>query len=400
MKISKNTIYMVIQLTFWMVYCSCYGFVSYYLVEKGFGTSIVGIVTATAGILSAAGQPLVGAIADNPKVGWRKPLIIVLCLLTVAGVGLAAISVLGSGALICLSYGGIMLLLGIAVPLINTAGVAFPDEINFGIARGTGSFGYALNSYILGALTVRVGPMIVPICIAAVSLILLIFTLQLPNKVIEQKVSTNADVKGEEAKGKDVRGADRKFLSNYPQFRFLWIVLIFMLTVHCLSNSYLLQILEKAGGDSHDLGIAVAIAAVMEMPMIFFYEKVNKYISAQNLLIMAVVTYLIRSVLQLWTDNLTVLYMIQFLQLTSWGVYASASVYYANEIIPEKDRSKGQAYMSNALTIGSVIGALVGGRLIDLYDVNVMLVFQVGMATVAVVGMIIWKISYKTPKST
>lgn len=387
MKISKNTIYMIVQLTFWMIYCSCYGFVSYYLVEKGFGTSIVGIVTATAGILSATGQPLVGAIADNPKIGWKKPLITVLCLLTVAGIALAGISVWGSGALICLSYGDIMLLLGIAVPLINTAGVAFPDEINFGIARGTGSFGYALSSYILGALTVRVGPMIIPIEIALISLILLAFTLQLPNKLPENKQLNNVIEKNME----QTKEVSKSFLSKYPKFRFLWIVLIFMLTVHCLSNSYLLQILEKAGGDSHDLGIAVAIATVMEMPMIFFYEKVNKYISAQNLLVMAVVTYLIRSVLQLWTDNLTVLYLIQFLQLTSWGVYASASVYYANEIIPEKDRSKGQAYMSNALTIGSVIGALVGGRLIDLYDVNAMLVFQVGMATIAVIGMIAWK---------
>lgn len=118
-KLSKNTKYMFIQMFFWMIYCSCYGFASYYLIEKGFGTSIIGIITAIAGIISAFGQPFIGGIADRVSVGYKKPLMTLM--------------------------------------------VSFAGEVNFGMARGIGSFGYALSSYVIGYLTAAKGAIMVPI---------------------------------------------------------------------------------------------------------------------------------------------------------------------------------------------------------------------------------------------
>lgn len=46
----------------------------------------------------------------------------------------------------------------------------------------------------------------------------------------------------------------------------------------------------------------------------------------------------------------------------------------------EQDVIKGQAYMTMAYTIGNVIGALVGGVLIDGAGVNAMLIFSTIMA--------------------
>lgn len=83
--------------------------------------------------------------------------------------------------------------------------------------------------------------------------------------------------------------------------------------------------------------------------------------------------------------------MIQLLQLTSWGIYASASVYFTKELIPQSDQTKAQGYMTNALTIGTVIGTFVGGQLIEFFDVNAMLIFQTSMALISLIGMIIWR---------
>lgn len=386
MKISKNTLYKLIQAAFWMNYCSCYGFVSYYLVAKGFGTSIVGIVTAVAGIASAVGQPLIGALADNPKIGWKKPLTITLIVMLTTAIGFCSVSYLIDGAVICIFYGALMLLLGIAAPLVNTIGVAFGKEINFGSARGIGSLGYGAISYVLGILTARMGSMVIPISIAIISVLMLLVTLPMPNAFVQRK-----PVKEEVAR----KG---NFLIKYPKFTFLWIVCLFMLTVHNLFNAYLLQVLEKVGGNSENLGIAVAIAAVMEVPLIFWYEKVNRKISAQNLLVIAVITYMARALVQLFAPNIITIYLAQALQLTSWGVYAGASVYYADEIIPEADRSKGQAFMTNAITIGSVIGSLVGGALIERYNVDAMMYYQCGTALIAMIGMIVWKIIFNDRK--
>lgn len=386
--ISKNTIYMLMQMSFWMVYCCCYGFVSYYLLEKGFSTSIVGIVSAIAGIISAVGQPVIGAIADKPGVGYKKTLVTSLILLFLFGIILIVFSAIHFDAGTCLAYGIVMLILGIATPLVNAAGVAYNNEINFGMARGMGSFGYALASYIMGYLTALVGAVIIPIAIVIISTVMLFITLSMPNKVGEETLEETLSGQLEE------NPSGSGFLNRYPAFTMLWIVLICMLTVHSLSNTYLLQILEKGGGNSKNLGTSVAIAALMEIPMIFYYEKVNRWISTKNLLVLAAFTYLLKSVLQLLNTNLFVFYMIQLLQLTSWGIYASASVYYAKEHIPEEDQTRAQAYMANALTIGNVIGTLIGGRLIDIYGVNAMLLFQCFMGALSLIGIVIWKFKY------
>ena len=59
---------------------------------------------------------------------------------------------------------------------------------------------------------------------------------------------------------------------------------------------------------------------------------------------------------------------------------------YVNSVMEEQDAIKGQAYMTMTYTLGSVLGALIGGALIDAVGVNTTLVF----ATVAAaVGMMI-----------
>lgn len=329
------------------------------------------------------GQPFIGGIADKANVGYKKPLMVLVFLLLICSLSLLGISNMGFDSAICILYGMIMLILGLATPLINAAGVSFAKEVNFGMARGLGSFGYALASYILGYLTAAKGSIIIPLVITIVSLILIITVLSMPNSINN----------GVEEKKLD--GKSEAFLKKYPLFTFLWIVFIFMLTVHNLSNTYLLQILQKAGGDSYNLGIAVAIAAIMEIPMIFFYEKINEKISTSNLLVIAAATYLLKSILQLFNSQMIIFYLIQLLQFSSWGIYASASVYFAKEIIPDKDQIKAQGYMTNALTIGTVIGTLVGGQLIEKYNVNVMLVFQNIMAFISLIGMLVWKRMYR-----
>ena len=72
--------------------------------------------------------------------------------------------------------------------------------------------------------------------------------------------------------------------------------------------------------------------------------------------------------------------------MLGWGLIAVSSVYYVNSVMEEQDAIKGQAYITMTYTLGSVIGALLGGALIDAAGVNAMLIF----ATVsAAVGMVV-----------
>ena len=74
--------------------------------------------------------------------------------------------------------------------------------------------------------------------------------------------------------------------------------------------------------------------------------------------------------------------------MLGWALIAVSSVYYVNSIMDEQDAIKGQAYMTMTYTLGSVIGALLGGALIDMAGVNMMLVFGTAAAAVGMVIML------------
>lgn len=375
---NKNIKYMLIQMLYWMAYCSCYGFASYFLVEKGYGTTVVGVITAAAGILSAVCQPLLGSLADRLGTGYKKPLLLILVALILTGAELTASSLRGTGKEICITFALIMLLLSLANPFINLAGVSFAGQINFGMARAAGSFGYALASYTIGYVSAKFGAATIPALITGIAVFTIVVTLTMPNSVSDDVPS------------KEKRSVNGVFFKRYPLFTLLWIVFIFLMTSHAFSNTFLLQIMEKAGGTSYELGIAVAIAAIVEMPMIFCYEKINRRISTKKLLIIAAATYLLKGILQLLNSNLFIFYLIQLLQFTSWGICASASVYIAKEIIPFVDQAQAQAYMTNSLTIGTVIATFFGGIVIDRFGVNHMIVLQCVAAGIALAGSIVW----------
>ena len=68
------------------------------------------------------------------------------------------------------------------------------------------------------------------------------------------------------------------------------------------------------------------------------------------------------------------MYGTQILQFASFAIYASASVYYADNAVDEKDKTTAQSFMSNSPTIGSVLGGLFGGFVISSYSLNTMLI--------------------------
>lgn len=69
----------------------------------------------------------------------------------------------------------------------------------------------------------------------------------------------------------------------------------------------------------------------------------------------------------------------------SFAIYIPASVYYANQVMDENNKVRGQAMVTMAYTVGGVFGNLIGGRLIDRYDVHVMLVVGTVCAAVGTI---------------
>ncbi len=366
MKVSINNKYKMTQGLFWMMFCIGTGFISLYLQDRGIGTVGIGAVTALFGALAALLQPILGGICDrSSRITWRR----MILMLAIPFLVLCIIMPFVPGKWVGAVFIGALLLLGnIIMPFINSANFYYTqagEYINFGVARGIGSGLYAVLALLIGALAQKFGAQVVPICGIAITFFFIIVIFRMP--------PTNEVVK----KIPKDKSKQKAFLLRYPVFVIMLLAALMMLTSHNIATTYLLQIIQSLGGDSSQLGVALAIQAIVEVPVLFSFSKLIKRFRPATLMLIASVGYAIRAILYALSSSLIMLYLTQFTQMFSFAIFASASVYYTSESIKEEDQTTGQAYMGSMMAAGTVIGSLLGGWLLQLAGMGTMLIANV-----------------------
>jgi MFS transporter, PPP family, 3-phenylpropionic acid transporter len=386
MKMTINSRYKVLQGLFWMLFCVGSGFISLYLQGRGLGTAGIGTVTALFGILAALLQPMLGRICDRSnRLTWRSMILmlsvpfLIFCFIMpfIPGEWTSAVFI-----------GMLMLLANVIMPFVNSAHFYYSqagENINFGVARGIGSGLYALLALFIGVLAEYCGIEIVPLAGIMISGAFIIVISRMP---CTAKVVTKVPIENAIQKG---------FLLRYPAFTLMLLASLLMLTSHNIVNTYLLQILQSLGGDSSQLGITMAIQAVVEIPILFSFSKLIKYFRPTSLMLIAAIGYALKATFYAVSSNIPMIYITQFTQMCSFAIFASASVYYTSERIAEEDQITGQAYMTSMIAAGTVLGSLIGGWVLEFSDMTTMLSVNV---IVSIFGVLLAIVSAKKKGST
>ncbi len=369
---------------YWMSFAAIMGFSSLYLLDNGFSNTEIGMIIAIAGIISAVLQPLLASYADKPESMSLKNMIL----------GLSGIQLV-LGAMLFLTYQKLFVLTGVfygclvtilqlMTPLINSLGMESLNQgkkLNFGLARGMGSAAYAAAAYALGIWIAGLGARFVPISIiAAYSVFLVSLLLLFPFEKETKKISENVKKKSD---------SPIAFLRRYKRFSIVLVGCILVYISHVLLNSFTFQIVERKGGGSPEMGVAMALASLIELPTLFLFSFMLKKVRCDIWFRISGIFFMLKSLGTFLAPTIPVFYGVQAFQLLGWALITVSSVYYVNSIMDRRDAIKGQAYMTMTYTIGSVIGALLGGALIDLAGVNAMLLFATGSAVLGMVIMLL-----------
>lgn len=368
---SINKKYVVLQSIYWAVYAVAFGFVTYYLQGNGIAAGTVGLITAGAGILAAVVQPVLGKVTDSGRASWKE----ILLVLAVAYVVLnGLLIVIGSKVVKAVLFGLFLTAISCFIPLANGASFYYErhDEyVNFGFARGMGSLCYGILAYILGFVTVKTGTVSVPAAGVISGLLLVGIILTMPCR--------------REALGSREENTGGNIISKYKGFFIVVVGCTMALSFHAIVGNFMINIMESAGGNSSHMGTAIAISAVLELPAMFLFSKIVKKISVEKLLIFAAVSFLAKAIVFVFASTVLMVYAAQLLQAVSFAVIIPASVYYAEVSMKPEDKMKGQAYMSLSMTVGSVIGSLCGGYLIQFLGVKAALICGVVFAALGII---------------
>ena len=364
MNIKNRTVgYAAIQGFFWMCYAAIMGCASMYLLQAGFTNSQVGLLIAAAGLLSALLQPAIAAYADRPG---SLPLgKLVLC---ADGLSLCCAGLLlctrGSTLLTGVCYGCSMVLLQLTTPLVNSLGMAAVnrgEKLDFGIARGIGSLGYAAAAYAIGLLANRFGAVTVPVCMAVGFFLMLLAVAGFGGSGTCPAEKT-APVQG-------------GFLRRYPRYAGVLLGLVLIFVSHVVLNSFTYQIVEAKGGTSREMGIAMAFASVIELPVMFIFGWMLKKAKSHLWFRLSGVFFFLKCLGTLLCGDIPGFYAVQLLQMFGWALMTVSAVFYINAIMAPADSVKGQACYTVSLTLGNVVGAVAAGWILERMGVTAMLVF-------------------------
>lgn len=368
---------------YYMIICLITGYAAYYLRECSFSPWETGMIYSVSCVIGAFLQAAAGKLADrDPRFFWRNQIAVYSLLALVISV----LRVFLNGRFWeGVMYGLLIVLLLIMMPLVNTASFYYSERgvgVDYGIARGVGSVCYAAASFVFGKITAAKGAEPLVICCVVLFAALLMADIIMPE--------AGAVVKAPEDIGDtpEKPGSKRAFALRYPLFVLMAFGITLAFVFHNMVSTYMINIMEEAGGGPDSMGIALAIAGAVELPVLFLYTRIKDKTGLTSALLIAIGCFFfaLRGGLFIAASGVMMIYFVQLFQSVSYGLVTAAKATYANETVDIADETTGQSVMSMTDSFGMVAGSFLGGLLLNGGSTDRMLIAGTALAAA---GMIV-----------
>lgn len=387
--------YIATHILFWAGYAIIWSYTAVYLQERGYSSQVIGLVTGIGAVISVLLQPMLAKLIAKNKHMSNQGNVLLLKLMTIFIAifmllelpGIYTVAILFT--LLAAMEATIPSILSSIAMEANNAG----HEINYGFARGMGSVGYALFSVFLGyAVSFWGAKSLMYLYIGmSVATVLIVKGLQNVSKITEKDDRT---IEMDLQAGKSDVSMFTLF-KKYAYLKYFFPASVLLFMSHNMVCVFLPMVIEQAGGDSSHLGVALAISAMVEFPVMSYFVKLSRKIKTETLLIISAVFFTIKSATALLASSVAIVYFVQFLQFGGFALFTPASVYFINLALKEEDRNVGQALLGAcSLGLGGTFGNVFGGMILENAGLGSMLMVSTALCVVGIFFMIISRNSY------
>ena len=366
--------YSLMQAAEWGVDGCLYCYSSFFLLSCELTNTNIGICMGVASIGSFFAQILFGeALNRQGRSGLRRFLLAAAGILLLGNVVL--LLPIGRLLAVTLFLAGCMLLT--MFPAFLDAASMYELQrgipVDFGIGRGTGSLGYAVCSALVGRLLLRFGTSSI-FCTGAVLSAVLIGGILWFFAAADQQIGDDyfLEVLTQEKKEFRSNGLNFTFLTAYPRYTVLLTGCVLLMMGHTYTSNFLYQIISHKGGDEGGMGLAAAIAACAEVPVLFLFGRISHRLRCDQWLKLSALLLILKMALGYWAAS-TSSFLFSELFQSGYALYVVSSVYYTGAVIPHGDVINGQAYLHAASTLGVLLSLLTGGAILDYFGVQSLL---------------------------
>ena len=278
-----------------ILFVSVFTFIAVFLLSRGFSAGGVGVLMALGNITGAVLQPWIAAVADKSEKYTLKQMM--MCITALGIIPAAALALVpGSRYLAAGLRMVVMAVVCVRQPLVNAVN-------GYYLSRGKSmNFGLAVLSWLMGDFVASFGENVIPIAIC----FLLVTMLAVLSSFRMERGRENGAEKDESAKKPSetslkgdvisrTQGSGWGLIRKYRKFFLVLAGIVFLFAFHNMVNTYLIQIMERFGGDSSDMGTSIAIAAVCEIPVMVMFSKIAERIRPSRVLKLAGLGFLLKA---------------------------------------------------------------------------------------------------------
>lgn len=387
MKKLLNLDYALIQAIYWMLYAAAGIFVSVFLLDKGYSNTSIGTIIAVGSLLAILLQTIIANITDSiekiTNITMIKILLIVLFVLVVA-----ALVIGEKSAALTIAYVGIIVVHTAMHPFVNALSFTLEETghtVSYGLGRSMGSLAAGVICFLLGYLVAWFNPDVI-LYVAIINLILMTIVVFATDRHYKKGIS-NVSITEEAASSASGREfvdviedehtvSMKEFITRNKLFVIMSIGIVGLFFGNVILENFTVQIVEGIGGDTEQMGFVIFLLSIFEMPAMLGFSRLKKHFSYEFLLRVAAVFFTIKITLMYFADSMTMIYMAQLCQILGYGLLFPALVSFIDHIMQKYEAVRGQAIFTISLTVGNVLGSVLGGMILDMYSSKTLLLIS------------------------
>ncbi|MDG5789927.1 MFS transporter [Evansella sp. AB-P1] len=349
-----------------------------YLQHLGLTGSQIGVLLAVGPAAAIIAQPFWGFMSDKWKTVKRVLLICLSCSLALGIIVFQLTEYLILIPLLFIFFSFTSPSGGLGDSLAQK--VSVKNNVSFGSIRLWGSLGFGVSNLICGFILAQIGITNIYFLYAIFIFVAILFCYASPDSEPSKKPVELISA--------------LKLLKNPKLMIFLGMIMVIGLT-HRINDSFIgLYIIELGGNESY-IGISWAFAIVTEALMFAFSVYWFRRFHPLTLINIAAFLYFVRWLLMSFAPDPSFVLVIQLFHGFTFGIMYLTAFQFVTKLVPEELESTGHLlFISIFFGLSGVIGSLIGGNVMNAFDVRTLYTVMAVLAAIGFMGSVLYRIVY------
>lgn len=361
--------YCCVQGAYWILAAIMSGFMTPILQAKGFSSMEIGVLLAVKHVSSIFVQMWVADFSDRHA--DKIPLKYIIGVGLIIGIFATGVFYFCPGnfmaaVLLFLIFGSTI---NIIVSFIDAMSIQYINtgkNISYTMARGCGSFTWAVASIFLGRYADQFGAAKLLLVQMGIAFLLLVIVLTIePAQIVEQH-----DYKKQQAEAHNIG----YLLKNYHKYTLFLVSCVLTTICYNTGSCFLIDIVKAAGGGESEYGIVCFVLAIVEIPTAVFFMKMKEIIGLNRLLMIFTISNTLKAAVLFFAKNVYAIYFDQIFEMLGFGLFYAGSVFFVMEQLPSEDVVKGTSLITVAVNgIGTGVGSMICGWIMSVLGLKALL---------------------------